>query len=362
MTGTLRVTPDNVEAVVEAFEHDSSLRIAALEISECTSSQLPVMLETLIDCLPLDSLSETESLAVDACIIAIDAVQPLARLLRRCPAMLSVSLDLCDWKYSSVLRKALLDPKNASLNHFNSSGEPSDLARNHWTVFKTAYMLVHALVKSVELLSEVRINRCSAAAVWRPFCDGVQASLVSLMFAVATQGLARLEMRGNFITDAFLRDVVVAKSLESISLADNRITDTGLGLVLASLEGNLSLRRLDLEGNLITLTDDTVWVSLESVLSNNPELRIILSGNPVERNLSHPQLLFEDCQQSPVDDGVNVSTGPSSPVRMQTEDDEDEDSDFTGSDSAVASSASGTSDSDVSLVSEGSDTWKLLDD
>jgi hypothetical protein len=370
----LRVTPDNVEAVAEAFRSEPGLTVSGVEISECTSEQLPVLLELVLDCVSAEALVSTTSFAMEACIIGSETISGLRRLWHRCPALRSVRIYLCDWKYSSALRRALLNrfsppneaaAKEAALGllHYNSAGDRSEFARNHWSVFKTANLLFHALYESCPTLKEITISKSSAGAVWRPFCDvaeSVPNSLVSTVLALAgARGIDSVDLSANYISDLFLVEFPPVfsshSSVRSVSLADNRITDRGLANLLNSLRDSMTEElTLDLRGNYIQLGHEELRIQLEEILARFPGLSINVSGNPIEIPFDHARVIFDHSTEL-------ASPGAATEGAMETDDEDD--SDFTGSDSAVASSRDDSEDdSDVSLVSEGSDAWKLLDE
>ena len=216
--------------------------------------------------------------------------------------------------------------------------------------------------------------------MYRPLtADGTVQSFVSILFSIATK-FQYIDLDSSGLLDAYFRDIrslwgeAGCVSLHTLALAHNKLTDIGLLYLLTTDSGltrvgvNPNLGRLDLGSNQISLTVDGVSAVLFACLAANPQLTIVLSGNPIDQMdlVDHLHIVFEaietsDCPSGNTDMNTSEEAAPLAKetnnwANLQLEEDDDEDdSEYVGSDSAV------DTDDDVSLESEGSDMLKVLD-
>ena len=377
------------DSVVALLQSDS-LVATRMVIGNSRPSQLSALIRHLVSiCQP--ALSRVQSLVIGASVLELDTVTAaLTPLFSHLPSLREFQLVSCDWKYPSLVKDTLplrFSPefeatfiRDSAYWYRSESGDLPGSGRAHFDLFKCGQQLLTNLVRSCPDLTHVSANSAGIVSMYRPMtADGTVQSFVSILFSIATK-FQYIDLDSSGLLDAYFRDIrslwgqAGCVGLHTLALAHNKLTDIGLLYLLTTDSGltrvgvNPNLGRLDLGSNQISLTVDGVSAVLFACLAANPQLTIVLSGNPIDQMdlVDHPQIVFEavetsDCPSGNTDMNTSEEAAPlavetNNWANLQLEDDGDEDdSEYVGSDSAV------DTDDDVSLESEGSDMLKVLD-
>ena len=338
-------------------------------------------------------LRHVKSVILKKCLLDKPTIQSFLHLAKRhLNHIKSISLISCKWRYSPELQ-SILNIQFAHVPDGDFSANQGKFIREtfSWyhegtdnftpfTVFQLenfacAQTLLRNLFKAVPELSQFNLNGMDLSHLYRPLPDlncTSPHSFVSTLFSLSGS-LKSIDLSGANLYDSFFRCSRSLwgdgglKGLERLNLANNCLSDMGLIFLLTLDEDfqrvgdSKSLQVIDLSRNQIQLASPQTLHVLMQCLSLNETLKIVLTGNPLirEDSMSHPRIeFFDDFVQ---DTAASVSSEEqiqSSWVDLLNQ--SDDDSEFVASDSAVANSDS--SSDDISLASEGSDIFKMLDD
>ena len=311
--------------------------------------------------LELNAVSRITRLTIEGCVLDLESVCVVAALLfpKLATNLTSFTLVGCEWKYPSSLKTALsvvhthgidgqvsVDAMRKLDALWYDGKEMSGYARNHMDMFRGGQTLLVSLFRNCPHLKKICINDPSMAALWRPF--GVKERIScfsSMLLSFSKRKITHIDLAASGLFDPHLGAGLAGfLSLESISLADNFISDAGVGVLLGNLESVSSVSKIDLSDNQIAFQNDNIWNRLLSVLDTNPQLTLVLTGNPIARDIDHPRIRFEHGPESSEEEYVVVSPPTNWENFMQEEEEDDEDdSEFeeTGGSSSGDSATSG---------------------
>ena len=244
------------------------------------------------------------------------------------------------------------------------------LSALHIEMYASKQSFIRELFESAPLLSHFEAIEMSLDCLYRPSTEfQYQQSFISTLFSLSSS-LKTINLSSGGLCDAFFRWVRPLwgahgmLKLETFRLARNRLTDQGFLYLLTLDEDskhvgrNESLALVDLSQNQIQLVSDYTMEVVKRCLACNSSLKIVLSGNPISRLnwVPHPQIEFVEMHATPPPLNEETHNSWVDLLLNQSYDNEDSEEYVADSDSAVADSSS----DDVSLASEGSDLYKLL--
>lgn len=336
-------------------------------------------LDAMLSCTDV-SVFHIQHITVRECLLDRQTIRSLLTLIsRKFYNLRRLDFVACQWKYSAELRpllwsrfphdKDLSKTRRTVVGENVGTRELTALYALHIEMFASTQLFIRGLFESASLLSHFEATEMSLDCLYRPFTEfDYQQSFISTLFSLS-RSLQTINLNSGGLCDAFFRwvrplwDAHGLVKLETLCLAKNKLTDQGLLFLLTLDEDckhvgrNESLKLIDLSQNQIQLVSDYTVEVVNRCLACNQNLKIVLSGNPISRQnwFPHPQIEFVDIPTPPP---LNAETQNSwvDLLLNQSYDNEDSEEYVAGSDSAVADSSS----DDVSLASEGSDLYKLL--
>lgn len=328
------------------------------------------------------SVSHIQFITVRECLLDHQTIRSLLTLIsRKFSNLRHVALVGCHWKYSAELHPLLstqfahdgdLSKSRKTVDTENvGSRELTALSAIHIEMFASTQFFIRGLFKSAPLLFHFEATEMGLDCLYRPFTEfQCQQSFISTLFSLSSS-LKTINLSSGGLCDALFRRVRPLwgahglLKLETFCLAKNKLTDQGLLYLLTLDEDckhvgrNESLKLIGLSQNQIQLVSDNTMEVVKRCLACNENLKIVLSGNPISRQnwVPHPQIEFVEMHATPPPLNEETQNSWVDLLLNQSYDDEDsEEYVLTGSDSAVADSSS----EEISLASEGSDLYKLL--
>lgn len=235
--------------------------------------------------------------------------------------------------------------------------------RIHREMYTAGQLLMQGLHKCMRNgLKILRFDSVDFGSMYRPLGDAV---LMQPLFEIIGENVELLDLEACNIVDQFFqksKSIYEMKNMKYLLLPENHVTDIGLIGILTQqdfassiqIPSHPRLRLIDLRLNSITLESVQVLQVLDQFLLNHPNTVIDLSQNPLKTVLHHGRILVDGQVRGEI--GNSGSDEDVSDSDFVTEESEEDKSDAGTSDSSHDTSCSG------SLVSEGSDLFKLLDD
>jgi hypothetical protein len=341
----------------------ASPNVVSVTLREMEGDELAQLMHTLYFRLedegafrcPDHPLSRIQSVTFDVCMWNMCTAKMFVKFFSLLfPDVVELRFVVCDWEFPHPFKQTLRS-RSAPADWYEGMDGVTVPAygRMHSELFRIGTSIVRGIFDSIRLndrLKFLRFDTVDLGCMYRPFDDPSHGTptmfsqLMSVSDSLSLMNFEKCNLEDDFLK--FSKSIYQLETLRAILLPDNHLTDLGLTYLLTrdsaltTTATHPTLQLIDLRSNFIRLASSQVQTVLEDFLRMNPQCVIELSGNPLSIVPNHPRIFVNEDTERVGEAGTSDSEYESS----------------TGS-----SGDSMATDSN-SLVSEGSDLFKLLDD